>query len=162
MWRHRFGTFARDWTNIRWYVLALYKVADRLNRSGRSQLARGVALLNRVLTGVEIRPGAAIGPRLSIEHGHGIVITSTARIGADCLLLQQVTLGQVRYGELLSGPVLGDRVKVFAGAKILGDIHIGDDAVIGANAVVLEDVAPGDTVGGIPARSLKNRGAADQ
>jgi serine O-acetyltransferase len=99
---------------------------------------------------------AEIGPGLMMMHGFATIITAR-RIGTDCQVAQQVTIG---YDDRGKPPVLGDRVRVGAGAIVLGPIEIGDDAVIGAGAVVVRDVQPGQVVGGVPARVIE--GAADR
>ena len=104
-----------------------------------------------VITGAEIPLGCKIGGGLLLPHPNGVVVHPDARIGPNCLLFQQVTLGSsTRPGA----PVLGGHVDVGAGAKLLGNISIGDNARIGANSVVLSDVEPGATVIGIPARPV--------
>jgi serine O-acetyltransferase len=97
-----------------------------------------------------------IGPGLMLMHGFATIITAE-RIGADCQIAQQVTIG---YDDRGSPPVLGDRVRVGANAVVLGPITLGDDAVVGAGAVVVHDVPPGAVVGGVPAKVLE--GAADR
>jgi len=107
-------------------------------------LALITAAANRVLTGVEIPPTVEFGDGLIIMHGHGIVVHPQARAGRDCVLYHQVTIGS----RTLNGapPTLGDGVVLFPGARVLGDIRIGDRAIIGANAVVISDVDPGSVV----------------
>ncbi len=100
-------------------------------------------------TGSDIVLGATLGERLALPHPTGVVIHQASVIGADCMIMQQVTIGQLAGPEV---PVLGDRVYVGAGAKVLGGVRIGDDARIGANAVVLIDVPAGATAIGVPAR----------
>lgn len=107
----------------------------------------------RALTGIEIHPGATVGPRLFIDHGMGVVIGETAEIGADCLLYHGVTLGGTTLKATKRHPTLGDGVVVGAGAKILGPIHIGDGARVGANAVVVHDVPANATAVGVPAKN---------
>lgn len=102
----------------------------------------------RFLTGIEIHPGAKIGKRLVIDHGLSVVIGETAEIGDDCLLYHEVTLGGKTLDPVKRHPTLGNRVTVGAGAKLIGAISIGDEARIGANAVVTRDVAPGQVVVG--------------
>jgi serine O-acetyltransferase len=97
-----------------------------------------------------------IGPGLMLMHGFATIITAK-RVGADCQIAQQVTIG---YDDRGSPPVLGDRVRVGANAVVLGPITLGDDAVVGAGAVVVHDVPAGAVVGGVPARVLE--GAADR
>jgi serine O-acetyltransferase len=115
-------------------------------------LARWVSHVTRFLTGIEIHPGARIGPRLFIDHGMGVVIGETAEIGADVTLYHGVTLGGTSLEKGKRHPTLGDRVVVGAGAKVLGNIIIGDDSRVGANAVVVKSVPPDSVVVGIPGR----------
>lgn len=116
-------------------------------------LARFLAMLTRWLTGIEIHPGARIGRRVFIDHGHGVVIGETAEIGDDCTIYQGVTLGGT---SLVKGqkrhPTLGVGVVVGAGAKVLGPFAVGAYAKIGSNAVVVAPVPESATVVGIPAR----------
>jgi serine O-acetyltransferase len=93
-----------------------------------------------LLTGAEISPLAEIGPGLRIAHGHGLVIGGYARIGADALLLHGVTLGSPHPAKIDAMPVVGDRVFIGAGAKLIGAIRIGDDVFIGVNAIVARDI----------------------
>jgi serine O-acetyltransferase len=106
-----------------------------------------------VVTGSDIPVNTQIGGGLLLPHPNGIVIHPDCRIGPNCLILQQVTLGSGRGGV----PTLGGHVDVGAGAKVLGRIHLHDHAVVGANAVVLSDVPHGVTVVGIPARQVRSR-----
>ena len=115
-------------------------------------LARWLSHVIRFLTGIEIHPGATIGPRLFIDHGMGVVIGETAEVGADVTLYHSVTLGGTSLAKGKRHPTLGDRVVVGAGAKVLGDIIIGEDSRIGANAVVIKSVPPDSVVVGIPGR----------
>jgi serine O-acetyltransferase len=147
-----------------WAVLS-YRIAHLLRAAGMNVLSRFVQAAARLLTGVDIHPGARIGPGLFIDHGMGTVIGETAEIGADVTILHQVTLG-ARGGNRPGGPgkrhpTLGDRVTVGAGAKLLGPVQVGDDARIGANAVVLADVPEGATAVGVPARIVGPRGSRD-
>lgn len=105
-----------------------------------------VARLNLFLTGVDINPGARIGPGLLIAHGVGLVIGGAARIGADALILHGVTVGSLSPSRVGEMPVIGDRVFLGAGAAIVGGLRIGDDVVVGPNAVVTEDVPDGSRV----------------
>jgi serine O-acetyltransferase len=117
-------------------------------------LARLVAEHSRLITGIEIHPGAKIGKRCVIDHGMGVVVGETAEIGDDCLLYQGVTLGGVDLNPIKRHATLRNNVIVGSGAKILGNIEIGDGAKVGANSVVTKSVLPGKTVVGIPAREL--------
>lgn len=101
-----------------------------------------------VVTGADIPLNCRIGGGLRLPHPNGVVIHPTARIGPNCLIFQQVTIG-TRTGKM--APVIGGHVDIGAGAKILGDVRVGDHACIGANAVVLHDVPPGKTAVGVPA-----------
>ena len=96
-----------------------------------------------------------IGPGLYIQHGFSTIITAKS-IGEDCWINQQVTIGYNRGGE--QAPVIGDRVTITAGAKIIGDCNIGDGSIIGANAVVVKNVPPGCTVVGVPGRIIRRDG----
>jgi serine O-acetyltransferase len=102
---------------------------------------------------VDILPRATIGGGCIVAHGVGLVIGGGTVIGEDCTLLHGVTLGEVRFDEL-DCPRIGNRVTIGAGAKVLGGITVGDDAVVGAGAVVLSDVPPGAVVAGVPARVI--------
>jgi serine O-acetyltransferase len=112
-----------------------------------------------VITGAEIDPGCEIGGGLLIPHPNGIVIHPKTRIGPNCLIFQQVTLGTTAGTPGV--PRIGGHVDIGAGARILGPVTVGDHAVIGANAVVVRDVAPGATVGGVPARVLAGGSGSD-
>jgi serine O-acetyltransferase len=105
------------------------------------------------ISGADIPLNVQIGGGLLIPHPNGIVIHPAAVIGANCLIFQQVTIGDAGGGL----PRLGGHIDIGAGAKILGAIQVGDHARIGANAVVIKDVAAGTTVGGIPAHVLNQR-----
>lgn len=115
-------------------------------------LARLLSQLSRHITGIEIHPGATIGRRFFIDHGMGVVIGETAVVGDDVLMYHQVTLGGRARGQFKRHPTIGNRVLIGAGAKIIGNITVGDDCKIGANALVVKDVAPGTVVVGIPSK----------
>lgn len=123
-------------------------------------IARFLSQVARFLTGIEIHPGATIGKRFFIDHGMGVVIGETTIIGDDCSLYQGVTLGGVGTGEhkVKRHPTLKNNVMVSAGAKVIGDVTIGDNSIIGASSVVLKDVPPNCTVIGIPGRIVKENG----
>jgi serine O-acetyltransferase len=137
-----------------------HRVSHRLWNFGWFLPARVLSNIARTLTGVEIHPGATIGRRVVIDHGMGVVIGETAIIGDDCLIYHGVTLGgkTAISREAVSGPRhprVGNRVSIGAGAAVLGPVTIGDDAVIGALSVVLEDVPSGAFAVGIPAKVKK-------
>jgi serine O-acetyltransferase len=119
---------------------------------GLNWLARLLSNIPRWYTGIEIHPGAVIGRRFFIDHGMGVVIGETTEIGDDCTLYHGVTLGGTSWNKGKRHPTLGNNVVIGAGAKVLGPILIGDDARIGSNAVVLNSVAAGSTVVGVPGR----------
>ena len=121
-------------------------------RPGWQWPARLLAYVSRAVTGVEIHPGAHIGRRFFIDHGVGVVIGETAIVGEDVMLYQGVTLGGTSGHRVKRHPTLGDHVMVGAGAKILGDVHVGSNVKIGANSVVVKDVPTGAVATGIPAR----------
>lgn len=136
-------SWARSVGAIDWHALRLYRLSHSLWARGHRASALLVAAINRVLTGVEIGPSAEFGPGLIIMHGHGLEVNAWVRAGRDCVLFHGVTLGAREDGV---PPTLGDRVSVFPGARVLGAVTIGDDARIGANAVVIRDVPAGATV----------------
>jgi serine O-acetyltransferase len=143
------------------HALFWHRVAHWLWRWEWFLLARVLSHLSRTITGIEIHPGAEIGRRVVMDHGMGIVIGETAVIGDDCLLYHAVTLGgkSPSRREETQGrrhPVLGHRVVVGTGATILGPVTIGDDAVIGAKSVVLDNVPAKALAVGIPAKVKKN------
>lgn len=112
----------------------------------------------RILTAIEIHPAAKIGKNFFIDHGHGVVIGETTEIGDNVTVYQGVTLGGVSIRREKRHPTLGSNIIVGAGAKILGNISIGDYVQIGANSVVLRDVPSNSTVVGIPGRIVKMNG----
>lgn len=117
--------------------------------------ARWLSQLARWLTGIEIHPGATIGSSLFIDHGMGVVIGETAEVGNDVTLYHGVTLGGTSLNKGKRHPTLGDRVTVGAGAKVLGNIYIGSDSRIGANAVVVKSVPENSVVVGVPGQIVK-------
>jgi serine O-acetyltransferase len=161
--------FLRDpAARTRWEVLTTYPglhavMAHRFTHvlwgAGWCYLARLLAFLARMLTNVDIHPGARIGRRFFIDHGAGVVIGETAEIGDDVTLYHGVTLGGTTWNKGKRHPTLHDGVVVGAGAKILGAITVGQAARVGANSVVVKDVPPGRTVVGIPAHVVGERAA---
>ncbi len=133
------------------HAVWLHRIAHFLWRRRLKLAARIVSHLARFLTGIEIHPAATLGRRLLIDHGMGIVIGETAEVGDDVTMYHGVTLGGVSLHKVRRHPRIGDRVVMGAGAKILGAITVGNDARIGANAVVTRDVEQGATMVGIPA-----------
>ena len=137
------------------HAIMFHRLAHGLWRRRRYLSGRWISHLGRFLTGIEIHPGAQIGRRVVIDHGMGVVIGETAVLGDDAYLYHQVTLGTASTGKGKRHPTVGRNVIIGAGAKILGDIVVGDGARVGANAVVVSDVQPGQTVVGIPARPVE-------
>ena len=135
------------------HALWTYRVAHAMwERGGALRTpARVLSTVARAVTGVEIHPGARIGRRCFIDHGMGVVIGETATIGDDVLLYHGATLGGRDAGPGKRHPTIGNRVMVGAGAKVLGPVRVGDDARIGANAVVVKDVPEGATAVGVAA-----------
>ncbi len=138
------------------HAVLAHRLAHRFWRIGWRFPAWTVAQLARWLTGIEIHPGAKIGPRLFIDHGMGVVIGETAEIGADVTLYHGVTLGGVSLEKAKRHPTVEDGVIIGSGAKLLGPITIGKHALIGANAVVTKDVPAGAVAAGIPAKIIKD------
>lgn len=134
------------------HALIAYRFAHKLYKWHIPLIPRLISYLTRIITGIEIHPGATIGRRFFIDHGEGVVIGATTVIGDDVLIYQQVTLGGTGKGKNKRHPTLGNNVIVGAGAKVLGDIHIGNFVRIGAGSVVIEDVPEYSTVVGIPGR----------
>ncbi len=125
---------------------------------GARSIARIFSQITRFMTGVEIHPAAQIGRRFFIDHAMGVVIGETTIVGDDCTLYQGVTLGGTGNEEGKRHPTLGNNVTVGSGAKVLGNIHIGDNVRIGGNSVVVKDVPPNSTVVGVPGRVVRRNG----
>lgn len=140
------------------HAVLAYRVSHKLYISGHSFSARAVSQLAKLVTGIEIHPGATIGKGLVIDHGTGIVIGETTEIGDNCTLYQGVTLGGTGKDVGKRHPTLKDNVLVGAGAKILGPIVIESNSKIAANAVVLKDIPESSTAVGIPARIARQAG----
>jgi serine O-acetyltransferase len=134
------------------HAILLHRPAHALWQRGWRFTARWLAWLARLLTNVDIHPGARIGRRFFIDHGAGVVIGETAEVGDDVTLYHGVTLGGTTWNKGKRHPTLGSGVVVGAGAKILGAITVGAAARIGANSVVIREVPAGRTAIGIPAR----------
>jgi serine O-acetyltransferase len=139
------------------HAVFIHRMANRLWRWKLRLLARMLSNVGRLLTGIEIHPGAQIGRRFFIDHGMGVVIGETAIIGDGCTLYHGVTLGGTSWKPGKRHPTLGNDVVVGAGAKVLGPVEVGDGARIGSNAVVLKDVPPGVTVVGVPGRMITQK-----
>lgn len=136
------------------HAILLHRIAHFFYKKGLILIPRLISQLNRFLTGIEIHPGAEIGEGCFIDHGMGVVIGETTEIGDNVTLYQGVTLGGTGKEKGKRHPTIGNNVVVGAGAKILGNIVIGDYARIGAGSVVLQSVPPRTTVVGIPGRVM--------
>lgn len=143
------------------HALWRHRIAHWLWQHNLKLLARVYSNRNRRRTGIEIHPGAQIGRRCFIDHGMGIVIGETAVIGNDVLMYHGVTLGGRTLSKSKRHPTIGNGVVLGAGATVLGDIKVGDNALIGANAIVTKDVAPGAVVMGPAERHLVKPNEAD-
>jgi len=139
------------------HAIMFHRVSHRLHKAGFVLLARVLSQISRILTGIEIHPGAKIGRRCFIDHGMGVVIGETSEIGDDVLLYQGVTLGGTGKERGKRHPTLGNDVVIGTGAKVLGNIHIGDHSKVGAGSVVIHDVPENSTVVGVPGRVARMR-----
>lgn len=133
-------------------------IAHGLYKKKKYVLARLISQSTRFFTGIEIHPGAQIGRRLFIDHGMGVVIGETCRIGDNVTIYQGVTLGGTGKEKGKRHPDIGDNVLIAAGAKVLGNITINSNVNIGANSVVLNTVPSYSTVVGIPGHIVKQDG----
>jgi len=144
-------------------ALLFYRAAHWLWTLRWFLAGRFVSHVGRVMTGIEIHPGAQIGRRLFIDHGMGVVIGETAEIGDDCTLYHGVTLGGTKPSadqrSQKRHPTLGNDVIVGSGAQVLGPFRVGNGARVGAAAVVLQEVPDGATMVGNPARQVTRRSA---
>jgi len=137
------------------HAIWIHRVSHWLWTHKAKLLARWLSQLARGLTGIEIHPGATIGQRVFIDHGMGVVIGETAEVGDDVTLYHGVTLGGTSLNKGKRHPTIGDRVTIGAGAKVLGNIAIGADSRIGANAVVVKSVPENSVVVGVPGQVVK-------
>jgi serine O-acetyltransferase len=140
------------------HAIAMHRFTHFLHRLRIPLIPRLLSQINRFFTGIEIHPAAKIGGSFFIDHGMGVVIGETAEIGDNVTLFQGVTLGGTGKEKGKRHPTLKHNVVVGAGAKILGNITIGNDVYIGANAVVLKDIPDSCTVVGVPGRIVRREG----
>ncbi|MFQ4145394.1 serine O-acetyltransferase [Chlorogloeopsis sp. ULAP02] len=153
---------ARNWLEVLFcypgfHALCLHRLAHWLHLRQVAFVPRLISHLGRFLTGIEIHPGAEIGKGVFIDHGMGVVIGETAIVGDYTLIYQGVTLGGTGKETGKRHPTLGKNVVVGAGAKVLGNIHIGDRVRVGAGSVVLRNVPADCTVVGIPGRNISRK-----
>lgn len=139
------------------HAILLHRINHILWRAGIPVIPRLLSHIGRFITGIEIHPGAKIGPGFFVDHGMGVVIGETSEIGEDCLLYQGVTLGGTGKEKGKRHPTLGNNVIVGAGAKILGAIKIGNNAIIGANSVILKPVPDNSICVGVPGRVTRKK-----
>lgn len=157
---------ARNWVEVLLtypgvHALALHRVSHGLWKHKLRFPARLLSFLGRLLSNVDIHPGAQVGSRVFIDHGAGVVIGETAIIGDDVTLYHGVTLGGTSWNQGKRHPTLEDGVMVGAGAKVLGNITLGKGVRVGANSVVVEDVPESCTVVGIPGKIVRLRPAGE-
>ena len=142
------------------WAVRLYRISHNAHARGHRVLPLAIDALSRIVIGVEIEHTAVVGANFSLRHGLGTVIGQNSVLGDGCVVHQNVTIGLRRLTDenhAGSMPRIGDRVCIYAGAVVAGPITIGNDAIIGANAVVLEDVPAGATVVGAKARIILRR-----
>lgn len=140
------------------HAIIMHRIAHALLKIGIPIFPRWLSQLARFFTGIEIHPGAQIGKGLFIDHGMGVVVGETSIVGNNVTLFQGVTLGGTGKETGKRHPTLGDNVVVGTGAKVLGNITIGSNSYVGANAVVLRSVPPNSTVVGVPGHITKQDG----
>ena len=137
------------------WALLFHRIAHWLYKKGLRFIPRFISAIGLFLTTIDIHPAATLGRRVFIDHGVGVVIGETAILGNDVIVYQQVTLGGVSTSKGKRHPTLENGVVIGAGAKVLGNITIGENSKVGANSVVVKDVPADSTAIGIPARVLK-------
>jgi serine O-acetyltransferase len=141
------------------HAVLIHRLSHGIYKRGWFTLARVISQFSRALTGIEIHPGATIGRRFFIDHGMGIVIGETSEIGDDVLMYQNVTLGGTGKEAGKRHPTIGNEVVIGTGAKILGNIRIGDHVKVGAGSVVVRSVPNHSTVVGVPGRVVGDANA---
>jgi serine O-acetyltransferase len=153
-------TYERDWSRpglwaMLWYRFGRwrYSIRARWLRLPFSFLYKALKPFVQALTGIELPCEVVLGRRFRIDHFGGIIISGDAVFGDDCVIRNGVTIG-LRHTGRRGAPIIGNRVDIGAGAKILGAIRIGDDVAVGANAVVLKDIPANSIAVGVPARIL--------
>jgi serine O-acetyltransferase len=163
--REDYRAHDRDWSRRGFWTMLVYRfgrwrysIRWRPLRMPFSLAYKILKVLAEILTGIELPCEVTLGHRFVIDHFGGIIISGDAVFGDDCRIRNGVTIGLRTTGQRGS-PVIGSRVDIGAGAKLLGPIHIGDDVAIGANAVVITDVPSNSIAVGVPARILPRRPA---
>ena len=141
------------------WAIVNYRISHSLHKKGFKRLARIFSGFTQLFTNVDIHPGAQIGRRVFIDHGFGVVIGETTVIEDDVLIYQGVTLGGVSLSQGKRHPTIRKHTVIGSGAKILGDITIGENCKIGANSVVVKNVPCSSTAVGVPARIVRRADA---
>lgn len=139
------------------HAIWFHRIAHWFWIRGHLLAGRFVSAVNRLLTGIEIHPGAKLGRRVFIDHGMGVVVGETAEVGDDVLIYQGVVLGGTSLEKKKRHPTIGNGVVIGSGAKIIGNIDIGDCSKVGAGSVVLKSAPPGSTIVGIPGRVVQEK-----
>ena len=139
------------------WAIVNYRIANRLYMKGFKRIARVLSGISQLFTNVDIHPAAKIGRRVFIDHGFGVVIGQTTIIEDDVLIYQGVTLGGVSLSHGKRHPTIGKNSVIGSGAKVLGNISIGENCKIGANSVVVKDVPCSSTAVGVPARIVRRK-----
>jgi serine O-acetyltransferase len=142
-----------SWPGV--HALLAHRVSHALHEAGVPVVPRAIATATRSITGIEIHPAAIVGQGLFIDHGMGVVVGETARIGDDVTLYQGVTLGGTGFATGKRHPTVEDNVTIGSGAKLLGPITVGHGSKVGANSVVITDVPPNATVVGNPGHPVR-------
>ncbi len=140
------------------HAIWLHRIAHHFYLKGWVVLPRLLNTFSRFLTGIDIHPGATLGPGLFIDHGMGLVIGETAELGSNVTLYQGVTLGGTGKEKGKRHPTIGNNVVVSSGAKVLGSFKVGDNSKIGSGSVVLKEVPPNSVVVGVPGRVVTRNG----
>ncbi len=140
------------------HAIWLHRIAHHFYLKGWVLVPRMINTFSRFLTGIDIHPGAKLGPGLFIDHGMGLVIGETAELGSNVTLYQGVTLGGTGKEKGKRHPTIGNNVVVSSGAKVLGSFKVGDNSKIGSGSVVLKEVPPNSVVVGIPGRVVTRDG----
>ena len=158
--REDWKTYESDITRPGLWVMFVYRfgrwrygIRPRILRIPFSILYKVLKIISQMVTGIELPCETKLGRRVRIDHFSGIIISGDAVIGDDVIIRNGVTIG-LKYTGKRGSPIIGNRVDIGAGAKILGKIHVGDDVIIGANAVVVKDIPQNSLAVGVPARII--------
>ena len=165
--REDWQTYQHNFTRQGLWVMLVYRfgrwrytIKRRWIRLPFSFLYKVLYLFIQIITGIELPCEAKVGKRFTIEHFSGIIVSGDAVFGDDVIIRNGVTVG-LRHTSIRGSPIIGNRVDIGAGAKLLGPIHIGDDVAIGANAVVIKDVPSNSIAVGVPAKIIPRKVTTD-